>query len=341
MLMLLEKYNKEYPHRPLSTLEKFIDEPEYLHEMSAETLQAIIGKWKPMQQNTADKVKREILAYLKWLQTQGFKVNISTVQSVAFPIAKVQHYIYSTKDLADYYEKLYAFMEKQCVLNSTVFGKSKFYMCHAAGILAFYGLTDEQIIALDLSDVQPDGVRGYDLPLTKEDIDVLLAYKDTTRMTNNMPLVGTKYIRSTRIGDKGIDGAFLSRPIWRVKFDAENEYLKNLLRVSNLYKMGIFNRLYECEKSNEELLKLRYKNYDWYKEITGIDSRSTMLIRKKEYIAYREERELNCPWQPQPEKTTQIDEQNQEVMAKRLSELQEQMAKLNAEMQQLQGLIKK
>ena len=221
-------------------------------------------------------------------------------------------------------------------MENITFDKSKYYICYATGILAFYGLTDEQIINLQLSDVQPDGVIGYDLPLTEHDIDILLKYKNVTKFSNNMPLIGTTYVRSTRNASESIDSGFLSRPIWRVKLDDENNYLKSLLRVSNLYKLGLYDKIYQLEKETGQRIEINCITPQWFMDIVNKTKTSAITLSKKDYIEYRAERNSAKPKEP-----VNISIEDKSKLITRFNELTKQMQDLNNELNSIKDLIKK
>lgn len=289
MLYLFDEYIKEYPKRYTSALEKFKPYTTNLHDMSFNEVQEAIDKWKPLSERTAYNQRKQILHYFQWLQSKNINVDLTIPDKIRIPLESKKFLIYSTADIAFYYNEVFKYLEKQCTLNGTTFSKKTYYMSFAASILAFYGMTEEQILSLSLSDVQIDGVKGYEnLPLTENDIKVLLAYKNITRYVNNMPLLGTTYIRSAK--QLEIDKAFLSRPVWRIEFDEKNAYLKNLLRIGNIYDLGVMNRIYE--KDSNKSIELGLKNIpDWFGDIIGSHVTNTITNYKKDYLVYRKERD--------------------------------------------------
>lgn len=295
MLYKIEEYVKEYPQRPLQALEKFRYCSKNLHEMSLKDINELVSTWNPLDEGTALNQKKQIVYYFRWLKENGINVNTEMPYDIQIPLSTKKYLIYSTNDLAKYYNILFNYLERQATITGGSFNKDSYYMCYAAGILAFYGLTEEQILELDLSDIQNTGVNGYDIPLSKHDIYILLSYKNLSRMANNMPLYGSKYIRSTRKNGESIDKAYLSRPIWRITFEKEYAYLKNLLRVSNLYWLGVYNRIYEYETTNfsNECIQINKTTPDWFVDFIGEVSKAQLVSRKKEYMEYRLERQAN------------------------------------------------
>lgn len=311
MLLLVSEYSNAYPHRSLQALDKFKDLPNYLHEMSIAEINEFVSHWKPLSSRTAYNQKQQILHYFQWLQTQGVKVDANIAYKIEIPISKKQFLIYSTSDLQNYYEILFDYLEEKNKKANTTWSKSTYYMCYAAGILSFYGLTEEQIIDLNLTDITTKGVIGYDLPLTKHDIDILMTYKNTVKLGNNMPLCGDKYIRSTHINTI-IEPSFLSRPLWRITFDKEHIYLKNLLRTNNLYLLGTYNRIYQIENKDIQIEPNKVAP-DWFismfNDSLGLNNASAISMRKKEYIEYREERS-EAEKNTKVSKDTDIQEEN-------------------------------
>lgn len=287
MLYLISEYASEYPYRNLQGLEKFKNYSKNLHEMSLSEINEIVSQWSPLNTRTAYNQKKQILHYFQWLQSKGEKVDTSIVDNIEIPISKKKFLIFSTKDIKLYYDILFEHLEKKSIINNTEFSKSPFYMCFAAGILSFYGLTAEQIINLNLSDISVNGVTGYDLPLTKEDIDVLMTYKNTTRL-GRIPLLGNKYIRSTHFNTK-IDSSYLSRPLWRLTLDSEHIYLRKLLGVNNLYWLGLYSRIYNIEQETGQM-EFRCDTPKWFVDMLEISNAASISQRKKEYLEYRNEK---------------------------------------------------
>lgn len=302
MLYMVNEYKKEYPDRPMAALEKFGDCTKYLHEMTLEEINNETKNWDALSFSSIGVYRQLIMYYLRWLQTKGVKTEPMIAKDIIIPIVENQYLIYSTDDLAFYYEKLFKFLEKQAVKEGGFYNKERYYLPYATGILAFYGLTDKEIAELDLSDVQLDGVYGFDLPLTDNDLEILNAYKKVDSLSRNVPLLGTKYIRST-LKNSLIDNSFMSRPIRRIQFDEENEYLKQLLSISNLRRLGKFARIYDAEKRTGQILEIRCKNPEWFSEIIKAKSDISLAKAKKEYIEYRIERNNTSKIEYIPEKT--------------------------------------
>ena len=293
MLYLIDEYAEKYPNRTadIQFIKKFEGCEKYLHEMTANEITSIVNSWGKLAPQTEYIRKRNLANYFKFLQENGARV-VPNVNNISFPIAEREHNIYSTKDIAHYYDILFKELEKNAALTGKTFDKSTYLMSYASGILAFCGIEPEQILKLSLSDITPDGVNGYNLFLTREDIEILLAYKNLSVTANRMRLVGDKYIRTTLKTKGEINVRYLMKPIWRVELDEEHTYLRTLLSVHTLYKFGIFNRIYQYEKANNVFIKPRIATPDWFIKITQADNMSDTeisLLRGK-YYQYREER---------------------------------------------------
>lgn len=288
MLFKIDEYVAEYPEYNVSVFAKFADAPKNLHEMNIEEINAIVGEWKPLSKNSILYYQKSIRYYLEWLRDKGVKTDPSIARKINFPLAENEYLIFSTKDISHYFDELYKCLEKMSVLDGMEYNREPFYMCHAADILSFYGLTAEQIIDLKLSDVQQTGVIGYDLPLTKDDIDILLRYKHMTNIGIRKTLKGISYIRASR--EIEIDKRFLSKPLQKLKVPKEYEYLKKLLTVNNIHVLGIYDRLYQIEKQRGECIAMRNNYPQWFADAFKTIGTKVLTAYKKDYIEYREER---------------------------------------------------
>lgn len=291
MLYLIDKYIEQYPHRKIPELLRFRDSSKNLHEMTLNEVNEIVATWNSVIASTAENTKRKIAQYLEWLSEQGMEISFD-ISQVKFPVKEsdAENVVYSTRDIARYYDTLYAAIERKATMNGTNGSTSAFLRCHAAGILAFYGLSDDEILALDLSDVQSDGIVGYNLPLTEEDIAVLMNYKCLRRYDNNKNLKGTKYIRNTNDSGQPENVYFLNRPLMKVDVEEKYAYLKTLLKTSQLNLFGKFDRAYNEEKKSGIKLVMGGKTPQWFDDIFQVKA-NWLAKRKKEYIAYRDLRD--------------------------------------------------
>lgn len=331
MLYLIDEYIAEYPLRQHDELLKFKSCEKNLHEMTLNEVNEIVSKWNPVSANTALRTKWKIAQYLDWLI---FKKR----QSIKFDIMEVDlptkdapsNYIFSTKDIQQYYDILNLAIERKAAMDGTNASNQIFKMTHAAGVLAFYGLTDKQILDLDLSDIQPEGVRGYNLPLTQEDINILMAYKNTWSYDGFHQLKGTKFIR-TRVSDGStIDSYFLNRPLSKVVVEEKYSYIKALLKTSQLNLFGKFNEVYRKEIKYGEAIPDIGKMPDWFKNIFKVSPNWLTKIRKQ-YIEYRDARDAD----------EEAKESSDRVITNQLNEINSQIAELNKEAERLRKQLLK
>ena len=290
MVFMFDEYVAEFPNRALQALNKFADSPKNLHEMSADEISEVFTKSGAMSEKTAMNQRSDIRLYLNWLQSKGVKCNPDVVNKVEHMTDTKQFRIFNTDDLDREFKKLYAYLDKVAEEKKSSYSRVPFLMNQVADILAFYGLTVEQIIALRLTDVTIDGVAGYDLPLTKYDKSLLMSYRNTRKSGNKM-LLGDTYIRTT--SPMPVQPRLISNPLSNIKYDDEHEYLKSLLRVSNVYDLGVLNRIYEREQTeSEKILAKRSAMPQWAVEIAKLsDNTTTRAAFKHNYIDYRDERE--------------------------------------------------
>ena len=291
MLLFFDEYIAEYPRRQVGVLKKFETAPEYLHKMTSPEVNEFAKDWQPVIQLTANKHRRFINQYLTWLADEKSVEVVLDARKIEFPTeSQFAHYIFNTDDLHNAYEMLGKAAERAAALANISQPEKSVLMTHVTDILMFYGLTEEQILALDLSDIQKDGVAGYDLPLTEKDIEILLEYKNLTVFSNNVPLLGTKYIRTTYTGEIiSPDPRFFSRSLDRMVIEKEYAYLKTLLKPNQVALMGKFNRVYEYEKTHNEMIRAGETTPAWFRQIMEI-SGDWISTRKKDYLEYREAR---------------------------------------------------
>lgn len=344
MLFMIDEYISENPDRPLSALDKFRDCSKNLHELSLQEINEEVAKWNPLSKRTAYNQKKSIAHYFQWLQSKGVSVDIKLVDSIQIPISQNNYLIYSISDLEYYYNILFKILESNAINNAKTWNKPSYYMCYAADILAFYGLTEEQILKLKLNDVSETGIKGYNLPLTENNLKVLMFYKMSDKYTNGTSLIGDTYIRSTRKTDNTTDTGFLSRPIWRLPLSEQDSYLKKLLRTSNVLKLGVFDRIYQKEKETNELINIRKPRPQWLDDIIRIivnpEIEPSMVLFKKDYINYRNERNNAKPKYECIESANEEKSINKNKAIERYNEVMKQMKDLSTELEQLKDLIK-
>ena len=292
MLYNFNEYMEQFPKRNVSTLKKFAGEAKNLHEMSTKEINAIIATWGAVTPATAANQKSVISLYFNWLTENGVAV-AAGINSIVIPVKSAEFLIYSSENLHEYWEKFFASCERQATLTGDFFSRDKYLTSYVAGILSFYGLTSAQILALDLSDAQRDGIIGYDLPLTQTDIDVLIEYKGLNELANNKKVSGHKYIRAAGV----VNEDTLDRGINHGACESKDKYLKRLLTFKNAYKLGRYAEIYAEEKRTGKLVDLSNRAIpaDWFLKkielIVGSELKGNRITAyKKDYEAYRSER---------------------------------------------------
>lgn len=297
MLYMIEEYYKQHPEResivrPL--LDRFVDSEKYLHEMSLEELNAEVATWDALKKSTFKIRRGGLYLYFDWLKEQGVNIDPEIARKIVFPEKEMKFLIYSTDDIHNAWDDFILDIEKTAEKNHKPPCVEPLLITHVAGILGFYGMTKQQILSLQLSDVQPDGIIGYDLPLTERDMDVLLEYKKFDTLANRMKLKGTGYIRSPRTenpNERTIDA-----PLGKVECSEEMKPYMSVLTHKNLYKFGVLNKIFEYEKTHRPPVESGGMIPQWFKAMVNQYndgekvSDNTMTKRKQEYIGYRTER---------------------------------------------------
>ena len=270
MIYKYEEYAAANPKRPLQVLNKFKDTEKYLHQMSVDEINSVVSSWDALVPGSVFNQKSAIKNYFVWLNTNGVSVDPDIVKDIKFPTKKEVYLIYSTEDIRYYWDLILKDAEKMSFKYNEQFNSQFYWMCQAVGILSFYGIKAEQILNLTLSDVQPDGIIGYDdLPLTDKDIYILLRYKNLKEYSGSQKLIGYKYIRSTK-SEEISNKIYLNYSLVRIKCDEKYNYIKTLLTDSNLYKLGIYNRLFEYEIKNNVKLENNTKTPEWFTRIVSV-----------------------------------------------------------------------
>lgn len=294
MLYLISEYINANPQKKKERfleLLRFEKTSKYLHEMTIDEVNAETSKWSPVSRETAVKNKLKISQYIEWLTEQDRNIKIAfNIKDVVLPLKEtITAEIYSTKDIRLYYEILELSINRMATRNGTSFSSAYLLTAKAAGILAFYGLSDEQILDLDLSDVTSNGVAGYDLPLTQCDIDTLLEYKRLTKFDNHKTLKGTKYIRTVTPNAKP-NVSYLNLAFKYIEVEDNYKYLTTALRTQQLNLFGKFNRVYQEEKSRGEDIASTRQIPQWFADIFKV-SKNWLTKMKKEYLEYRSKRD--------------------------------------------------
>ncbi len=291
MIYKYEEYAAANPKRPMQVLNKFKDTEKFLHKMSIDEINSVVSSWDALVPGSVFNSRSAIKNYFIWLKGNGVSVDPDIVKDIEFPTKKNIFLIYSTDDIRYYWDLILKDAERYSYKYNETFNSQFYWMCQAVSILSFYGLKAEQILDLTLSDVQPNGVLNYDLPLNSKDIEILLRYKNLKEYSGSQKLLGYKYIRSTK-SDEISNKIYLNYSLVRIKCDEEYNYIKTLLTDSNLYKLGIYNRLYQYEINNKVRLEINAKTPEWFIKITGKCSEGKLTKLRKEFIEYRCERSL-------------------------------------------------
>ena len=292
MVYRLDEYSKAFPKKPIGILKKFKDYPINLHEMSTDEVNTIIATWDGVTIETATNNKSQIKLYLNWLTDNGVITNINP-NNLIFPIKTPEFFIYSNNEIHEYWNIFLTSCEHKAARTGEFHSRAKYLASYVSNILSFYGLTIKQILELDLSDVQSYGIINYNLPLTQEDIDVLLEYKNLKEFANNKKVTGTKYIRSAGV----VTEDTLDYGIAHGNCEDNYKYLKRVLTCRNMYKLGRYAEIYAEEKRTGELVDLSNRAVPdkWFLKkielIVGNELKTNRItIYKKNYNAYRTER---------------------------------------------------
>lgn len=299
MVYLIDEYYERFPERkntirPL--FDKFIGTEKYLHEYTIDELNAEVSNWDALKMSSFKVRKNALSLYFDWLNKQGVDVDPNITKEIVFPEKEEKFLIYSTNEIHSLWDDYYLDIELNAIKNNKPVVLKPLLVCYVAGILAFYGLNKEQIMSLQLSDVQESGIIGYDLPLTKKDIEVLLRYKGYQAYDNGKKLIGTTYIRST---SPEPSDTILNMALRKSECSEDMSGVKTILNYNNLYLFGLFNRIFEYEKTHSPKLDNRNGAPDWFKKFINESGNSiskkeksdaTISKTKIKYIKYRTER---------------------------------------------------
>lgn len=292
MVYKFNEYVAAFPKKPVSILKKFENEPKNLHEMSIEEINAIIASWGGTTPATAMNRKSMIKLYLDWLVETGVPVKANP-EEIVVPVKNAEFFIYTSEILHKYWDRYLKSCEREAAKSGEFHSRARYLTSYVSGILSFYGLTAKQILALDLSDVQPSGIANYDIPLTQTDIDVLLEYKGLNELANNKKVIGTKYIRSAGT----VTEDTLDYGIAHGACGKDVKTLKRILTCKNVYKLGRYAEIYAEEKRTGKLVDLSNRAIpaDWFIKQIGLIvggevKPARITAYKKDYEAYRSER---------------------------------------------------
>ena len=351
MLYMFNEYVKEFPNN-LAVLNKLTACEKNLHEMTADEINAITATWTPLTETTVRNQMWSLNNYFNWLADKGVTC-VAKVEDIKIPTKDKEFRIFSTVQLHAAWEELLVSMERYALKHKIFFGRDKFRSLWAIDTLCFYGLTEDEILALRLADVQPDGVEGYDLPLTEQDIEVLMACKELKIYQNRRHLDGAKFIRTATGEDVSKE---VTRQMLSVnKCEEDKKSLKKMLSAANVFKLGTFDRIYKREQETGEYLKGEgYTIPDWFIRFAeemrgGKVSPNTLTAYRKDYLAYRDERiayeeehpeEFNVESQPVVEEVTQPEETQNSNLEDILGRLIADVGKMQATIAELAEYVK-
>ena len=289
---LCDEYFEEYPNRIKSkgVFDKFALTAKNLHEMSVDEVNEVTAGWGKFASATANKMRKEIKLYYDWLSEKGYDVDTEMYKKMDIPIKANEYLIYSTDTLRYYWKTILDAMEKYAKARNRGFSRDSYLVNIVACILRFYGMTIEEIFELPRWDVTENGIKGYDFNIKKEDLDILIKYRDLKELQNRMTLTGDKYIRSGR-NDSNIPRDFLTASIRKSdNVSDEFKYLKSYLTDTYCYKMGLFYRAYEYEIKNNTSVDEKRNIPQWFINIMCNPTQGKLLVLKNEYLEYRAER---------------------------------------------------
>ena len=306
MVYLYDEFCQACPKISKTSLNKFLKSEKNLHEMTLSELNEEVSKWRGLKSRSIGGQRANLIYYLKWLKSQGIDTDPEIMRQVEFPSQEEEYFIYSTADIHELWHKLFNELEKQAAIQNKVFSRKSYLVCYASGILSFYGLTSEQILGLNLSDVRTNGVYGYDINFTKEDLDILLEYKNLTVLENGKKLGGYKYVRTVEEHGDSASGRIINYALSRVKSQNKNNSIirdiANKVTSTFLFECGVYNRIFNYEIEHNTEVQNQAFTPDWFVEFVNVFNRkqnddgssiindTSVCNYKKKYINYRTER---------------------------------------------------
>ena len=240
--------------------------------------------------------------------------------------------VYTSNDIHTLWGKFLKSAERYAMAHNEFYSETSFLLSYAAGILAYHGLTIEEILTLELWKVTRDGVKGYDLDLTERDIEVLMRYKNQDVANNGRPLIGNTYVRTTTGIVRELE---LNRMITATPIEEQDTWLRKILTCTNLQKLGSFARIYKREVETGQLLREgKSKMPEWFTEILERPRKkklgTTRLTElKHEYIEYRNERSDIPPVEEKKVEPIPLEIELWNSIVEKMTELQAEMAKLD------------
>ena len=302
MVYLMDEYIEEFPHREKiikAALKSFLESDKEFHKMTLAEINDELCKHNPISASVIAIYRTAIRNYLGWLVSSGVEASPEIANEIVYPESMYSFMVYNTDMLHDLWEDFLMDYSVSKEASGKTPRPETFLTCYATDILAFYGMTFQQIASLQLNDVTEHGANGYDLPLTERDIAILMEYKGLETTGNGKQLVGSTYIRTVS-GEIEMDA--FDWAIKKIKAPAdctiEMQPIKRVFGFQNMFQLGVYNRMYEYEKSH--VVKVRFNSPDpewlsfFYKQHPTereMNSRTFIQRFKQNYIQYREERE--------------------------------------------------
>lgn len=301
MVYLMDEYIKKFPYREKiikAALKDFLESNKEFHKMTLGEINEVLAEHKPISMSVIACYRAAIRNYLDWLASSGIETSPEIANEIIYPESIYSFVVYNTDMLHNLWEDFLMDYSISKETNGKTPRPETFLTCYATDILAFYGMTFQEIASLQLEDVTKNGIRGYDLPLTERDVDVLMEYKGLETTGNGKQLIGSTYIRtvSGEILSDTFDSAIrkIKAP---VDCTIEMQPIKRVFGFQNMFQLGVYNRMYEYEKAHvvkvkfnspdPEWLAFFYKQHPTEREMT---SRTFIQRFKRCYIQYREER---------------------------------------------------
>lgn len=301
MVYLMNEYIESFPSRKKvseTVLGKFMECDKQFHNMTIAEINEVLSESNPLSAAVIAIYRTAMRNYLEWLRSNGVETNPEIVNGVIFPESQYSFAIYNSDMLHNLWEDFFENHKRAKEAMGKTPRIETYLICYASDILAFYGMTPQQIITLQLHDVSEEGVAGYELPLTERDISVLMAYKTLDTTGNGKKLIGTTYIRT--VSGKVSEGS-LDSQIEKIKAPGdctiEMQPVKRNLGIGKVFRLGVYARMYEHEKTQICKVYRNTRTPEWLLDFAKIaacekEKNSPTFIRgfKDSYIKYREER---------------------------------------------------
>ena len=329
-MTLLERYKAEYPNRRIKAVASF----DNIENMTFDELQKVVSKGEPINPESATTYTINIKSYIEWLNANGIstKITPAEVSNLKFPLRSSDYVIFDDESLHQAWRRFFDSAEEV----KGRFATDRVLITYAATILIFHGMTVQQLMELELSQVHDDGViEGYEhIKLTPKDQAIIMNYKYLKVSPNGKALTGTKYIRSSM---ENVTEDFIYRQFARIKVADPNT--KTVLGLKNIILAGQFNRIYEMEQKYG-MIKWNCKLPDWFVNVlneNGELPHATFSKRRNQYEEYKWQRkgkeskmEVKPVPEPKPEPVNRVAE-----LLERLDKAMEEIEYVKSELKKL------